>query len=564
MISPETESGPAELMSAGREALDRGAWDEARALFRAALGREQTPEALEGVGLASYWLDDAVATIGARERAYRLYRDRGDRCGAARVAVALADDACFFRGDAAVANGWLRRAHRLLAGLEPTVEHGLLASLEGYFALVQRHDAATARRLASEAAAYGRLLGVVDVEMLGLALEGLALVCEGAITEGMARLDEAAAAATSGEMRDPGAIGYAWCFLIFACEWVRDYERAAQWCERFEAFCTRWHTGSFLSVCRTHYAVVLIWRGAWAAAEAQLAFAIGAVATTRPPMVGDGLVRLAELRRRQGRWEEAEALVGQAAGHPAARLGLAALALDRDQWEGAAELLDRYLRQLAPAGRIERAAGLELLVRACAGCGDAAGAARALTELQAIAAVVGSEPLRASVALAEGVVAASVGDAETARRRFEDALDAFTRCGAAYDAALARVELTRCLQTLGRRAAAERELAAAIAALETIGASGWAARVRSLAEALRGSADSAPDPAGLSPREREVVGLLARGRSNAEIAEALVISLRTVERHISTIYEKLGARGRGARATATAYALRRGLIPPYV
>src|SRR5215207_10658063 len=133
-------------MSAGQAALDRGAWEEARACFRAALAREETPEALEGVGLASYWLDDAAATIGARERAYRLYRARGDRRGAARVAVALADDACFFRGDAAVANGWLRRARRLLAGMTPTIEYGLLASLEGYFALIHEHDAANARR----------------------------------------------------------------------------------------------------------------------------------------------------------------------------------------------------------------------------------------------------------------------------------------------------------------------------------------------------------------------------------------------------------------------------------
>jgi DNA-binding CsgD family transcriptional regulator len=380
----------------------------------------------------------------------------------------------------------------------------------------------------------------------------------------MSRLDEAAAAATSGEMCDPGAIGYAWCFLILACEWVRDYERAAQWCARFEAFCARWRTGAFLSVCRTHYAAVLIWHGAWTTAEAQLASAINAVATMRPPMAGDGLVRLGELRRRQGRWDEAEMLFSQAEGHPAAWLGRAALALDRGHWAEAADLADRFLRQLGAAGRVERAAGLELLVRARAGLGDVEGAGRALTELQAIAAAVGTEPLRASDRVAEGALAAAAGDAETARWRFEDALDCFTRCGAPFDAALTRVELARCLETLGRRAAAERELTAAIETLDRIGAIGWVERVRTLAQTLHASDAAVSDPAGLSPRELEVVSLIAQGRSNAEIAATLVISLRTVERHVSTIYEKLGAHGRGARALATAYALRHGLTTGYV
>lgn len=106
----------AEAVSAGQEALSRGAWEEARGAFEAALAQGEEPEALEGLGLAAWWLDDAEVTFDARERAYRLYAERGDRRSAARVATAIAWDYEAFRGELAVANGWLRRARRLLEG----------------------------------------------------------------------------------------------------------------------------------------------------------------------------------------------------------------------------------------------------------------------------------------------------------------------------------------------------------------------------------------------------------------------------------------------------------------
>jgi len=81
----------------------------------------------------------------------------------------------------------------------------------------------------------------------------------------------------------------------------------------------------------------------------------------------------------------------------------------------------------------------------------------------------------------------------------------------------------------------------------------------SLAErgAPRSPAASAPGEGGLSAREVQVVRLLASGLTNDEIAEQLVLSVRTVERHVSNIYSKLGARG---RAHATAFALTSGLV----
>ena len=106
--------------------------------------------------------------------------------------------------------------------------------------------------------------------MLALALGGAALVAEGEIADGMRRLDEATAAATGGEMRDVDLIGQTWCFMIYGCERVRDFDRAGQWYTRMREFCSRTRLPSLLAVCRTHYATVLTERGEWGDAEAEL------------------------------------------------------------------------------------------------------------------------------------------------------------------------------------------------------------------------------------------------------------------------------------------------------
>jgi tetratricopeptide (TPR) repeat protein len=171
------------LLDIGREALARGDWQEARACFEAALHERETAAALDGLGMAAWWLNDAAATFDARQRAYRLYAAQGQARSAARLARALGD---------------------------------------------------------------------VDLEMAALAGEGLGLVSLGKVHEGMRRLDEATLAAIAGEMSDIDAACTACCSLIFACEWTRDYERAAQWIERLRELATRWSHPSLLAFCRIH------------------------------------------------------------------------------------------------------------------------------------------------------------------------------------------------------------------------------------------------------------------------------------------------------------------------
>src|SRR5207249_8393067 len=333
-------------LEAGWAALGDGDWERARTCFEECLAESESPEALEGLGWAAHMLNEDRPTFDARERAYRLYLGRGDRGSAARIAAWLAADCLLFRGEPAVANGWLQRAHSLIDGLDAGVDHGWLAIHEGHIAVALDEDTAKARRLAARAVELGRAFGAPELEMLGLGLEGRALVSEGELEEGMRRLDEATTVALAGEASLLYCVAWACCYLISACERVRDFDRAAQWCARVGEFCGR-HDIFLLNTCRAHYASVLSWQGRWKEAESQLTAAVDGLQTSRPPMVGDAIARLGELRRRQGRLGEAAELFARSETHTLSLLGRSALALDRDQPGEAAELADRYLRRFA-------------------------------------------------------------------------------------------------------------------------------------------------------------------------------------------------------------------------
>src|SRR5581483_7658969 len=261
-------------LDAGWAALKSGDWDGARTAFEESLAEADTPEALEGMGWVGHMLSEDRLTFAARERAYRLYFERGDKSSAARIAAYLAADHLMFRGEPAVANGWLQRAHSLLAGLEPGVDHGWLAIHEGHIAVSLDEDTAKARRLAARAVELGRAFGAPELEMLGLGLEGRALVSDGELEEGMRRLDEATTVALAGEASLLYCVAWACFYLISACERVRDFDRAAQWCARVGDFCGR-HDIFLLNTCRAHYASVLSWQGRWDEAESQLTAAVG-------------------------------------------------------------------------------------------------------------------------------------------------------------------------------------------------------------------------------------------------------------------------------------------------
>lgn len=529
----------------GHRALARGAWDEARSSFGEALAESDSAEAWEGLSWAAFWLEDGVSAIAAREHAYRLYREAGDLRGAARMAIWLGNDHLDFRGEEAVAQGWFARCERLLKDLEPSPEHGWLAALRAAIAL-DAGDTAGAKRLGSRARELGRAWNLTALEMVGLATEGLAMVSEGAVEQGMRCLDEATAAALGGEFEELQPVCWTCCYLIYACERVRDFDRAGQWCKRVEEFTARMRIQFVNGVCRAHYAAVLTWHGEWAKAEEVLVQARHDLASTRPPWATEATVRLADLRRRQGRLHEAERLFSEAEWHPLAVLGAAELYLDRGCAGGAIPLAERLLRQLPVENKTQRAAALELMVRAQAARGEADTARTYLAELRDVVEAVPTDPLRAALGVCEGVTARAAGERDAARASLEDAVTLFAAGGAPFEAARARLELADCLGEQGERDAAARHARAAGEALERLGAAGQAERARELVDRSSG-----PGRRGgpLSRRELEVLRLVSQGLTDREIAAALVLSQHTVHRHVSNIYAKLGCSTRAAAVT---------------
>lgn len=556
-------------LNAGHAALARAHWPEAFRRFDEVLTASPSdPEAHEGRALAGWWMDMADVVFASREVAYRGYRERGDALSAARIAVWLAWDHDAFRGEFVVASGWLGRARELLADHTDTAEYAWLSVREAAFALLDHSNPADALRFAEEAITAGRASQSVDFEMVGRSLRGFALATSGQVGEGMRELDGVAAAVLGGELRNPLAIGLACCYLIAACDRVRDYDRAVQWCARLKVYCEQWQFRTLFAVCRTQYAAVCMWRGAWSEAESELEAATDELTASRPGMVSEALVRLGELRRRQGRLDEGYALFERAGHHPLGVVGRAMVAADRGDWEGAAELAERHLRQLPEHNRTERAAALELLVRAAVARGLPHGTDLPLRDLQAIASQAGTRPLRAMAQAAAGVAAAGQGDLDGARRAFEDAVDLFRQSGAHFELARACLDLADTLLRLKRPDVAERELVAAeklLVPMEATAELQRAASLRAQIAAMQGGNAAMTDavanrkrqPAGLTGREIDVLRLIATGLGNPAIATQLGISEHTVHRHVANTLTKLGS---SSRAAAVAQAARLGLL----
>ena len=541
-----------------RRALADGEWAEARQLFAQALAKGEEPVALEGLSWALWWLEEPESSLDLRERAYHLALAAGDRRAAGRIATSIAVDSFDVRGPA-VGGGWLRRARRLLDGLPECAEQGWLALWEGHFERLVERDVERARACAARALELASALGLRDLELLTIGLEGLILVGDGQVVEGMRRIDESTAAAMAGEIRELDAVSQACCFLIYACEQVWDHERAAQWGERMAAFCARWRIASLFELCRTQHAAMLLQRGDWAAAEAELEAALGRLERTRPAAAGQGVVQLAELRRRQGREPEAARLLERAEGLTLGMVCRAAMAVEAGDPATAMALLGRALRRVAPDNFAARAAALELRVRAALAKGDRRSAAADADALRAIAAAVPTPPFEAVARTAEGLLAESAAELEGAREALEDAVDLWDRAHFPYQASGARLALARVQARLGLHALAQAEARTAHDTLDRLGAS----RDRGRAAALLGELGQAgggalgKPPAQLTLREREVLQLVAQGLSDKRVAARLRLSEHTVHRHVSNILDKLDL---PSRAAAVAHAAKTGLL----
>lgn len=542
-------------LQAAERALAGADWLRASELFRAVAA--ETPgsaEAWDGLARAAYWIPDEETLLSAREHAYHLYRERGDDLSAARMAAWLAVDTIEMTGLEAVGNGWMQRAKRLAAGRTDTPDAVWVTGLSARLQVITGAPMTTVQRTAARASSMARRLSMPEVEALNLAVEGVARLCMGDVSRAVPRLDEAAAIVCSGEVHDLTAAALTLCSLMGACERTRDFDRARQWCAAARQFSDDRGFPVVLSICRPHYGAVLMWRGHWQEAEEHLEKGCRELTEFMPAFSVGALSLLAGLRWRQGRWDEAAGMFEQIRTESSAQLGIAELLAGKGDCDAATVVLERHLRELPEADRLERGPVLELLVRCLAAAGKVKRAAAYLDELRQIARSVRTPSLRASAAFAEGTLAAATDKASLATDHLGDAVALFERAGAPFESARARIALAEALLADGHADAAAREASIARETMLRVGAAKEAERAALVSAMINArriiNADS---PDGLTSREVEVLDLLAEGRSNQEIAGDLVLSVRTVERHISNIYEKLGLEGRTARTAAAAH-----------
>jgi len=543
-------AGSASLES-GFAALDAGCYQQALAAFEKALAIEASAAGYDGLAQALRWLGDGAASLAAREEAYRLYREGGDAARAGLTAAWLAWDTLLLRGDWAVAQGWFARAERLLEDAPKSVERGWLLYLRALIALNTFADAHAAEQQARDAAELASEHDEADLEFGARSVRGLARVALGDVPGGMRDLDEASAAAVAGEVRNPMMAGLVWCNVIYACERVHDVERAAQWCAIVREHAERIQSRQLFGFCRSHYARVLITRGEWPEAEAELELAQNDFAAAAPAGAYEAALALAELRRRQARFDEAISLCRSCEWHEGAQLCLAEIAWDRADTARAREVFERRQRRLSAEAQASDAVGLELAVCLAVAERDSVCATESSQALGKLAAAADTPALLGRARFAAGVVA-TVRDREAARVALEDAVDAFASASMPFESARARVALARLL------AAADRSEAAAAlweSATKVFAELGLRRDPRELDGPLASIVNA---PRGeLTPREREVLRLIVDGLSDEAIAERLVLSPHTVHRHVANIRSKLR---QPSRAAAAAQAIRDGLI----
>lgn len=534
-----------DLVRSGWKALAEADWDAARSCFERAGEFGETAETLDGLGRALHFQGDYPRAIDVTERAFAAYRKEGMTVDAADRARWLAFLHGAVNGNMAVASGWMERAASLLEDAEECPGHGWLVLDRAPFT----DDAEERRRLATAALAIARRYGDVDLEYDALALLGESHVAAGRVGEGMKLLDQAMTAVSAGEVVGVVPVGDIYCRLLSACESALDVARAEEWMAAAGGF-GAW--SDFVSpICRTHYGGILIAIGRWSEAEEQLLAALGAFESSYRGLSGWPLCKLADLRVRQGRFDEAHRMTEGHESHPVARRILAAVALGRGEVALAEELVSLCLEGEAAADP-GCAAVLEMLVEIRVARKDLPAAREALERLGKVAGASRDDVAAAFAELAAGRVRAAEGD-ERAPRHFQAALRGFTTLQLPLEAARAQRELARALaEDAPEAAVAEARLA--LRAFERIGAAADADATAALLRRAGAGGRAFPRHFGaLTKRETEVLALLADGYSNEKIAQRLVISRRTAEHHVAHILSKLGMKN---RAEAAAYALR--------
>jgi DNA-binding CsgD family transcriptional regulator len=539
-------TGDVSPLERGEAALGSGDWEAARRAFTDAITADPTPAARFGLANALWWLGRVGEAIDEMEAAYAGFIRTGDVAAAVNVAVFLSLTYNANLGNRVASAGWASRAARLAADLDAPP----LSAWVELARAATTDDPVTNEALSREALAVARTAGDRDLELCSLSTLGSALVDQGRADEGTALLDEAMAGSIGGEVTDPSTVVFTSCVLMQSCYRCADFPRIVQWVHVLERFVERYGCPYVHSTCRGHYGAVLVATGDWRRAEDELQTALGLAGRALPAVRAEVLAFLAELRLAQGRVDEATELLTGVEDQPAVVPVLAAAQLAAGNDAVAVATAERR-RAAAMGRRLEGARLGEVVGEARLAAGDAERAAEEARRLVEAGAETGCALIRARGERLLGRALARTGD-PASRSHLEAALDDFARLEMPLEAARTRLALARACHH-ERPEVAVSEGRAALGAFEDLGAR------RDADEAAAWLRDAgvpvgrvAPRGAGtLTRREVELLGLLADGLSNPEIADRLYISRRTVEHHVASIFSKLGLRN---RAEAAAFA----------
>ena len=476
-------------VEAARDALARYAWQEAYALLKDAPEEELAPSDWDGLAEAAWWSGRMDDCIDARERAYRSYLDRGDEVKAAAAAMHLAKN-YGATGQNALAMGWRRRAERMLERREECLEHGYLALDRSLAAFGSDHDVAfeQAERAMEIALSHG------DRGLAARAIfqQGDVLMRQGKVEEGIALMDEATAAAVSGEL-DPMSTATIYCWTISTCRDLADYRRAGEWTDAAKRWCDRQAIAGFPGICRVYRAEIMRLRGAWSDAEREARLAADELRAFSAHSAGEAFYEIGEIRLRSG--DAAGALdafeqASELGRNP--QPGLALLRLEEGNVDAAVRCLRSALED--ETDPLARARLLPALVQATLAADDRVSAEEAAQELGEVARQFSTAGLDAVLHATRGRVLLAAGEAAQAVRELRRAQRAWEEINAPYEAAEVRVLLAGALASDGYDEDARLHLQAAFAALEKLGALSAARAVRELlAEppAMAGAAEQA-------------------------------------------------------------------------
>jgi len=548
-------SGRAEtagLVDRGRRAYAQRAWADAYRCFRRVDEAVRLDaEDLERFASSAYLTGHDIDYLGALGRAHKAYADAGEAARAIRCAFWIGLEHAF-RGEMGPAGGWFSRAQRLLQRRDRAcVEEGYLL-----LPLAEQHlhagDAGAALSVAGRAGEIGDRFGDADLGACARHLQGRALLRLQRIDEGLALLDEAMTAVTVGEL-SPIMTGLVYCAVIDACRQVYALDRAKAWTAALSSWCAEQpQLVAFTTACLVHRAEIMRLGGAWNDAIDEASRVCGPVyeGTDLQPS-GEAFYERAEIHRLRGEYPMAEDAYRKANQHGfEPQPGLSLLRLAQGRAADAAAAMRRVLDAVGQPLRRSRL--LPAWVEIALALGEMEEVRRATGELREIAKAAGMPVLEAISAQAAATVALAEGDPRSALDSARAALAVWLQVEAPYEAARVRTLMGLACRALGDEDGARMELDAACTAFRRLGAEPDLARVGM----LQSASNEAPVP-GLTSRELEVIRLVAAGKTNKAIAEALGLSVRTIDRHLANIFTKLDL---PSRAAATAYAYRHNLL----